>query len=341
MTARSTATIVEFPSQGEVVVREDAVPGDELGPLEVVLRAEASIISSGTELANLHNFTGEASYPLRPGYGMIGVIEAVGGEVDDFAVGDRVFCAGKHASLQRFKHRQGHQWGHLFPVPADLDPVDACVGCMAQIAYTAPALTDLELGDTVAVFGLGLVGILAARLYQLRGARVLGVDPVAHRCELAQRFGIAETCAVAPQDQTAAVREWSGGDGVAVACDATGMSPAVANAIHATRLLGQAVLLGSPRQAWESNTTELLSKIHMDGLVVRGAHMWHFPMRMDRGVGTTVENNFRIVFELIRSGRLDVRRLISHVISPAQAPEAYLGLREDTATWTGAVIDWR
>ncbi|MDA3962091.1 MAG: zinc-binding alcohol dehydrogenase [Planctomycetota bacterium] len=330
---------VAFPAANQVSCDSETLDTSELGNNEAVITSEASIISAGTELARLAGLEG-MEFPARPGYGMIGTISERGPDLDDFADGERVFFAGKHSSAQRFTHRQGHQWGHLFRLPQDIDPVAAAVGCMAQIAITAPNITELKQGDTVAVFGLGLVGILAAQLYRLRGARVLGVDPVASRCELARSVGITEVCQAAPGDQVAAVRAW-GGDGVNVCCDATGVAPAVANAIHSTALLGQTVLLGSPRAAWESNTTDVLKAIHMNGLTVRGAHMWRFPLIEERGVDHSVERNFRVVFDLIHRGELRVRELISHVIKPKEAAATYAGLRDQPEQYRGAVIDWR
>jgi 2-desacetyl-2-hydroxyethyl bacteriochlorophyllide A dehydrogenase len=334
-------TYLLFPERDVVRVERESVSEDALAPNEALIRSETSIISAGTELARLRGLETGGQFPTRPGYGTIGRILDKGSALDGFAVGERVFFAGKHASVQRFRHGEGHQWAHLFKVPEALDPIAASVACMAQIAATAPTITELRLGDRVAVFGLGLVGILAAQLYRLRGARVLGVDPVASRCELAQRAGITETCQVPPPEQAEAVRSWSGGEGAHVVCDATGVSPAIASAIQCIAPFGQLVLLGSPRAAWQSNTTELLSAIHMRGLVVRGAHMWRFPVCAERNVATTVEWNFATIFEQIGSGALQVRELISHVIPPEQAPEAYAGLRDEPQRWTGVVIDWR
>ena len=141
----------------------------------MVVQNEATLISAGTELAGLYGDEPSATYPSRSGYAAIGRLIAKGEAVGDFAIGDRVFYAGSHASAQRFLHGQNHQWGRLYPVPEGIAPEDAVFVCLAEIAMTAPNVTTLDIGDTVAVFGLGLIGILAAQLYQLKGARVLAV----------------------------------------------------------------------------------------------------------------------------------------------------------------------
>jgi 2-desacetyl-2-hydroxyethyl bacteriochlorophyllide A dehydrogenase len=335
------STYIEFPAQGRVEVKEEEIRDDHLEPMEVLVRNEASIISAGTELAALCDTAGNATYPKRPGYGSVGVILAKGEGVTDFDVGDRVFYAGKHASVQRFTHGENHQWSYLFPVPEGLDPVDATVGCMAQIALTAPNLTELRLGDTVAVFGLGTVGNLAAQIYSIQGARVLGVDPVSARCETARMAGIEETIDAAPEEQVQAVLDLTGGSGAEVTVDAVGHSAVIESCVRSTALFGQILLLGSPRGTHTRDMTGMLWDIHLNGKVMRGAHMWHFPVQQTRETQLSVEWNFATVFELIRSGKLKVKELISHVIQPGDAAEAYDGLQNRRDVYTGVIINWQ
>ena len=335
------STYVEFTRQGEVQLRNEEVPAEGLGPTEVLIRNETSMISAGTELARLHGLEPGTTFPVRPGYGSVGRVLARGDQAADVAVGQRVFYAGKHASLQRFTHGANHQWGYLFGVPEELDPVAAAVACMAEIAMTAPECTELALNDTVAVFGLGLVGLLAAQMYQLRGGRVIGVDPVKRRCELARSVGIATVVDAAPRDQVQAVRDLTAGEGAQVCVDATGLSAAAVSCVKAAALFGQVVLLGTPRAPLQGNITEALADIHTNGLVVRGAHMWRYPVRPDRNCRRSVTWMFANTFELIRSGKLKVRELVSHVVRPEQVGEAYEGLQNKRDEYTGVVIDWR
>lgn len=334
------STYVAFTGPGQVEMKAEEISADGLEPMQVVIRNEASIISAGTELASLHNIERVTSYPKKSGYGSVGIIEAKGDGIDDFNVGDRVFYAGKHASVQQFRHGGDNQWQYLFPVPDGLDPVYAAAGCMAQIAISAPHVTNLRIGDTVAVFGLGTVGNLAAQMYAIQGARVIGVDPVARRCETARKTGIAETVDAPPDKQVEAVLELTGGRGADVTVDAAGHSAVIAHCVKATALFGQILLLGSPRAEHICNATELLRDVHTNSKTIRGAHMWQFPVRHVRESYFSVEWNFAAVFELIRSGKLNVRDLISHVIRPDEAPAAYDGLMNKRDEYTGVIIQW-
>jgi 2-desacetyl-2-hydroxyethyl bacteriochlorophyllide A dehydrogenase len=335
------ATYVCFPEQGRVTVETEDVSAEGLWPYEVVIRNETSIVSAGTELARLHGTDSGAQYPLRPGYGAIGRIEAKGAAVSDFQVGERVFYAGKHASVQRFLHGQNHQWGRLYRAPQDMDPVDAAFVCMAEIAMTAVNVTELDLGDTVAVFGLGLVGNLAAQQYRLAGARVIGLDPSANRCRLAREVGIGETVDAPPAGQVQALKEMTGGRGAQVTVDAVGHTAVADACIRAAAVYGQIVLLGTPRSPLVMDATSAFSAVHRNGLVVRGAHMWRWPAGELREVKRTVPWAFQTNFDLIASGRLRVRELLTHLIRPEQCPDAYRGLQDDPDNYVAVVIDWR
>lgn len=334
---------IQFDALQTVSVQSETVSTENLAPNEAVLRAETSIISAGTELARLAGLeTGTGSeFPIRPGYGAIGTIIAKGEALKEFTLSQRVFYAGKHAEVQRFEHGQDHQWSHLFPVPSQMDPVAASVGCMAQIAYTAPHIAEIDLGDTVAVFGLGMVGLLSALLCQARGARVIGLDPLPQRAALARRVGLKEVLNVAPGDQVEALKAATGGNGAEVTIDGTGHTGAVLNAIESTALFGQVILLGTPRAPFDGNITTGYETIHRNGLLVRGAHMWRFPLKGERNVKQSVQRNFEVMFAMIRDGQLPARELISHVVQPEEVPAIYGALRESPADYNGVVIDWR
>jgi threonine dehydrogenase-like Zn-dependent dehydrogenase len=331
-----------FTAPNTVVLMDEDVPVDGLKADEVVIASECTMISAGTECARLQGQgEGAGQFPTRSGYAAIGRIRAVGAGTTGVQVGDRVFFAGKHAAVQRFQHGQNHQWGYCYPVPEGLKPEDAAFVCLAQIALVGPWTAAAGPGDTVAVFGLGVIGNLCAQLYQSLGARVIGIDPVPARCELARRCGIRETLACAPDQQVAEVKRLTGGEGARVTVDAVGHSNVVLNAAAATRLMGDCVLLGTPRVPVQGDITQLLNRVHMEGIALRGAHMWRFPATAQRGVERTVADAYRILFGMIGDGRLVIPPLRSHLAKPADAPALYRDLIEHRDRAWGVIIDWR
>jgi threonine dehydrogenase-like Zn-dependent dehydrogenase len=332
---------IEFSSPGTVTLRQEEVDTDGLGRDEVVVRSDCSLISAGTELARLRGEgEGNGCFPSRPGYAVVGRVVAAGPGSSGVAVGDRVFCAGKHAAVQRFQHGQDHQWGRCYPVPDGLADEDAVFACLAQIALVAPWTAEAGPGDTVAVFGLGLIGNLCAQHYRMMGARVIGLDPVSARCAIARRCGIAETIDCPPGEQVAAVRRLTGDAGATVTVDAVGHGAVALAAAQATALLGQCVLLGTPRTRFDADLTVLLSHVHLQGIALRGAHVWRFPATSQRGSRRTVADAYRLCFAMIGEGRLMVAPLRSHLAQPEEAPALYRELQEARDSAWGVVFRW-
>ena len=104
------ATYTVMSDERVLEIRQEEIHPSELKPTELLIRADASVISAGTELANFTALSPGVwvpgswnAYPWRPGYGMVGNIVATGREIKDFHEGQRVFCFGKHASLQHLE----------------------------------------------------------------------------------------------------------------------------------------------------------------------------------------------------------------------------------------------
>jgi threonine dehydrogenase-like Zn-dependent dehydrogenase len=89
------------------------------------------------------------------------------------------------------------------------------------------------------------------------------------------------------------------------------------------------------------NITEAFWDIHIKGLTVKGAHMFNCPVNEQRGVAFDVSWIFETAFDLIKNKKIEVSKLISHVIKPEQAEEAYIGLENNKTEFTCVVIDWR
>ena len=111
----------------------------------------------------------------------------VGEGVEDFRVGDRVACAGagyaSHAEVVFVPKNLAVK------IPDGVDFESAAFTTLGAIALQGLRLADVRLGETVAVIGLGLVGLLTVQLAKAAGCRVVGMDPNPERCRLAQELG--------------------------------------------------------------------------------------------------------------------------------------------------------
>src|SRR5688572_16588236 len=134
------------------------------GPGEVLLAAERTLISPGTERAFFLGLPNAATkFPSYPGYNSVGRVLAVGEGVEGLVPGDRVAAAAAHASHARVRTDR------CAPVPDGLDPEAAVYFYMASIALQGVRKARVELGEAVAVLGLGLIGNLALQLARLQG----------------------------------------------------------------------------------------------------------------------------------------------------------------------------
>jgi len=302
-----------IPDKEIIQILEEEIDEKEIDETQILVKAEASIISAGTELAaftalskGVYKKGAWNAYPWRPGYGLVGRIVAAGKGITRFKPGNRIFCFGRHASLQVYDINPTGKTPHksAFPLDEGIDKIKAVAARMGQVAITAPQISSYQEGDTVAVYGLGTVGNLAAQLYQLGGAKVICLDPVKGRCETAKACGLKTVLHVKPDEQVSAVLDLTDGKGAAVAVDAAGNSRVIRNCLNSVTKYGEVILLGSPRTAYEANVTDDFNLIHMRSLVVKGAFEWRLPPYPDGKSQHSIEGNLSELLGLIKADKL-------------------------------------
>jgi threonine dehydrogenase-like Zn-dependent dehydrogenase len=311
-------------------------------PTEVIVKNRLSHLSAGTELACIAGLEDWFKLPATPGYTAIGEVAEKGAAVPGLEVGDRVYTFGPHAEY--FKIDTADRWhGICLKLPEGIKEEDAAFAHMASIAFTAIRAAHIELGDTVAVAGLGAIGNLAAQLAQLHGAEVLGLDISPARLEIAQRCGIRQVANSQGRSIPELVQALQGG-GVEVFIEATGLPQVAEAGAAALALYGQLILLGSPRRPYQADLTSFLQRIHLwshGAITVKGALEFTVPTHRTEFVKHSIERNSEIILRLIRDGRLKISPLRSHLLHPSQAQQAYDGLREQPDVYFGVVFDWR
>ena len=333
---------VVVTGQNQVELQTADIDAPVLGSNELLIDTEYTFISSGTELAN---YTGRepkvfqkgewCEYPWRSGYANVGIVREVGAGVTRVAPGDRVFTYGRHASTIQYSQDR-----LVTPVREAVDPGVIAASRMAGVAMTAIVVGEIGANPWVVVFGLGLVGNLASQMFQIHGCRVIGVDPVKERRELAQRCGISHTVGGAADKAQAQVEEITGGELGDITVDAVGHSGVVMQALRATASHGQLIILGTPRVEVQGNLTDLLSETHLRWITIRGALEWCVPMYPDIGNRTSQWSKQQTIFDWMARGQLHIEPLISHRLKPEQIKQAYDGLLNEPNVYTGVVLDW-
>lgn len=333
---------VVVTGQNQVELQGGEIDATNLRPQELLIETECTFISAGTELAN---YTGKepkvfqpgtwCAYPWRSGYANVGIVRAVGGEVTRAKPGERVFTYGNHASTVRYNERR-----LVIPVPPGLDAVTAAASRMAGVGVTAIIVSEIRDNPWVAVFGLGMVGNIAAQAFRIRGCRVIGVDPVEARRKLAERCGIPYTVGGNAEAVRQAISDITKGKMAAITVDAVGHSSVVLEALNVTASHGQLILLGSPRVPVQGNLTELLSEAHLRWITIRGALEWCLPIYPDIGNRESQFSKQEMIFDWLERGELKLEPLISHHLRPEQIKEAYEGLLNQPETYTGVALVW-
>ena len=336
---KNTSIIFTGPNRIELdQVESDFLP---LGEHDALVQTHVSLISAGTELACLSGIEAWFSFPQTPGYASIGEVVEVGAGVKAVAPGDIVYGMGGHRQYQLFD--TGNPRTLCVKVPAGMELAQAVFTRMICVAFTALRISTIELGDYVAVTGLGTVGNFAAQLAGLQGGVAIGLDLDETRVRLARDCGIPHALVLDLATVEADVAAITSGAEVTTLIEATGNPRALPGALPLVGRFGEVILLGTPRGAYETDITPILQNVHLDGMgnvTFKGAHEWRYPVPRDPFVKHSIARNAELALELIRAGDLQVAPLHTHTLKPEQAEEAYGGLKNKKDEYIGVIFDW-
>ncbi len=253
------------------------------------------------------------NYPFRLGNMSVGVVTEVGNGADVFQVGDRVFG---YLPI-RETHEVGE--GKLVLMPEEMSPEAVVYWDPAEFALGAVRDANVRLGETVALFGLGAIGFMVLQMAKLSGvARVIVVDPLANRRELALWYGAGDAIDPGKVDAGLEIKRLTG-KGVDVAIEASGSYAALHQAIRGTHVGGLVVSLAFYQG--ESTGLRLSEEWHMNRITMRSSRSISDPNR-----DHPMWDQHRIrreAFELLRSKRLHVERLVTPVVPFEESAEAY------------------
>ena len=187
---------------GHIRLIKQDVP--ELAPGKVLVDVHASLVSPGTELGGWHALAAKRKKPdkkAKPkpfGYSNAGVVLKVGRGVKEFKKGDRVACVGAGMALHTDTAVIPH---HLCaPLPDSVSFEDGTYAMLAATSLMALRRTEPQLGEYACIVGLGIVGHIAARLFQMAGCYTIGWDTIPFRTALAEKSGIDAVVTVGKED---------------------------------------------------------------------------------------------------------------------------------------------
>jgi len=307
----------------EVPWKLEEAPTPSIGDSDVLVKIKASGIC-GTDLHYKHGRMKPKKIPTILGHEIAGVVEEIESKVRNVSVGDRVcvhyiiscgdcvHCNQENDNRCRNRRSIGHHvdggFAEYISIPSrnafklpDEIPFEqgAIIGCAVSTAFHALRVGEFQPGDTVAVFGLGGVGMHIVAWARVLGAsKIIGVDIVDFKLRLAKEFGADYTINAMEEDPVKEIRYLTDDLGVDVSLEVAGTEKTMEYAILS---------------ACESN--------YASGRVVSVAAQFH-PIKIEgmrtlregvlRKSGDHTRDELRRVIELVKAKRIDLSKSITH-----------------------------
>jgi len=334
---------------GHIRLLEQDVP--PIGPGAVLVDVRASLVSPGTELSGWRGLSSKrqspdsAAEPHPFGYSNSGVVLETGERVSKLKPGDRVACIGGGYAMHTDYAVVPHNL--CVSLPEAVTFTQGCYGMLAATALHALHRGEPQLGEFVAVVGLGIVGQLTARLYQLAGNYVIGWDMIPFRNEIARKWGIDATVLAGTDDEVAATRAFTGKQGLDAAVIAYGGDGTVAMKSIEDCMkrspdghpMGRIVIVGRVDYKFTSTLTNV--DIRRASRTGPGYHdeAWEsgpdYPPVVMRW---TTRTNLDLCLRLIAEKKLDVDILTTHTIPLTRVDEETSAILDDPDMMLGVVF---
>ncbi len=299
---------------------------------EVLVETLYTLISAGTELGTQEQ---KRERDVYPGYSNVGRIIELGEGVTDYQVGDVVLSLGNHATHVTVSAAPPS----LAPVPANVPPEAATFAVLGSVAMHGVRRAKVELGEHVAITGMGVVGQLALQLVAQTGCETLiAVDLSDFRLNVARARGATHTLNPQTSDWTSTIRALTNKRGLDCVIEASGYPDLLPTLFDLLRIGGRVLLLGS---IWHRKVEVDFMSFHEKELTLMGVHQPKCPTAETPYFPWTQPYNRRQILKMIADGRLIVRPLLTHTLPFTEVVEAYRLLRDEKDKALGVVLDFR
>lgn len=280
--------------------------------------------------------------PIALGYSNVGVVLQKGHGVEErFKIGNLVLSNGPHAEVISVPQNL------CCPVPPGVDAEQACFAVLGAVGLQGLRLSEPTLGEKFVVFGLGLIGLLTVQILRANGCAVMGVDPDEARCRLALELGASQVVGPYENQALLAANDFSDGagvDGVIITTATTDDQP-LHLAAKMCRQRGRLVLIGTTGMQlrrddfYKKEISFQVSCSYGPGRYdYQYENLGHdYPQGFVRW---TLNRNFKAVLELLSSGLLEVRPLITHTFDFQHATQAYEMILHGHEPYLGIILHY-
>ena len=308
----------------------------EPGPGQVLVRVTRSQISAGSEK---NGFLGAANSDTRrpTGYTTIGRVLSSGIGMDEYRPGDRVLAFGNHGTHWLTGQDTSEMRSSIQKIEYDITDEQAAFAVLGDVSLMGVRRARLQIDETVAIFGQGVVGQMVTAFCRLSGAYpIIAVDLSDERLELAKMSGATHTVNAAREDAVSVIRQITG-DGAQTVFHAARLPEVLVPCMQAAADRGNVILVGSPPGKVEIGLQVELLRRELD---IRGVYGRGLESNVHPYWPWTRKRNRRAIMRLIESGQLNVDPLISHVAKPEEANDLYHKILEGQEGWMSIFFDW-
>jgi threonine dehydrogenase-like Zn-dependent dehydrogenase len=335
------------------IVGFESFEDQPLGPHQVRLRTLYSGISAGTELTAyrgsnpyLHKRWDAArklfvpaeqpalTYPVSGwGYEEVGEVIEVGSKVESVGLGDTIYGTWGH----RTHHIVDEEYAKPRLKPEGLDSILAIYSHLGPIALNGILDANIHVGETVAVFGLGVLGQIIAQLAKLSGAHVIGVDLIDKRLELAKELGAIDR-GFNPREGSPAeqIKDLTDSRGADITIEVTGNARALHEAVRAAAYSARVVAMGFFQG--EAQGLFLGEEFHHNRINLVCSQISNvdpaLSYRWDR------IRLIHTIMDLQAQGSLNLRPVITHVLPYKEAAQGFRILDETPDQALQVVLDF-
>jgi len=302
---------------------------------EVQVEMASSLVSPGTERAwilGLEN--SKPSYPYIPGYCCAGCIRQIGSAVEGLAIGDRVACYAVEVGHRQIGNVPAYR---VVKIPENVSFNDAAFTSLGQTSLQGVRKCKIELGESSASIGMGIVGILALQLAKLNGSNpVIAVDIVPSRLEIAKACGAD----LIYNSREYSEQSWKSKVGVrpAIVFENTGVASVMRQACAISADYGRVCILGCPRGTVDFNFYSLVQK---KSISILGAHaVDSIPRDHSYPNFWTFADDARCFLQFLSQGRIHLNPMITDVTNWKDSLGIYKKSLEGNSETLGIIIEW-
>jgi L-iditol 2-dehydrogenase len=339
---------VIFPEVGRIEVGQ--VELNDLGPNEVMVKTLYTFGSSGTELRVLGaKYITPDRFPVVPGYSVVAQVVEIGRDVKGYCVGDLVTGRNPKDLIRPGSAWGGHAAYHIYPtktqgkpllLPAGADPRDYLLSEVSAISFRGVDSASPRPGESAVVIGQGVIGAFSAAWLKWAKCRVVAVEVLPGRLARAMARGLDGAVNPNAPDAVDRVKALTNG-GADIVVETSGTPAGLEMAFkllrrktggHEDDAMESGPLYGGyhPRLVAQAN--------YIDPLAVNplaGGEALYISMPVDRSYSDRMR-----VMENIRQGALKTDDFVDSILPYTQAPQAYVGLRDNPDKIFSIAFNW-